>query len=129
MLNAKSFLRVNEPYIRVLIWDIKLSIYKFALPPKNSQEFKIAPQCVSMRRGKIAIITLKIGRVNGPLKESNNKQLFHTGACAIKLFKAINIAISFKARVFATTIHFHLSPIFASKAGAYLSTAPYGNSL
>jgi hypothetical protein len=82
-----------------------------------------------MRRGKIAIIALKIVPVNDPLKESINKQLFHIGACAIKLFLAINVAISYKARVFATTIHFHPSSIFAGKAEAYHSTAPYGNSL
>jgi hypothetical protein len=37
-------------------------------------------------------------------------------ACTIKPFMVITVAVSYKARVFATVIHFYPTQIFAGKA-------------
>jgi hypothetical protein len=52
-----------------------------------------------------------------------------TGACTVKLFTAVIIAVSLKARVFAAAIHFHPSLIFAGKGAAIQSGAPYRTQL
>jgi len=39
-------------------------------------------------------------------------------AFTIKLFTTVTVAISLKAKVFATAIHYHPSLIYAGKAGA-----------
>jgi hypothetical protein len=49
--------------------------------------------------------------------------------CTIKLFTAVIVAITLKARVFATSIHFHPSLIFAVKTEAYQSGSPYATPL
>jgi hypothetical protein len=47
------------------------------------------------------------------------------GACTIYLFTAIINSVSEYVAVFDIASHFHSSIIFASKAGAYPSGAPY----
>jgi hypothetical protein len=44
----------------------------------------------------------------------------------IKTFYSVIAALSYKARVFATSIHFHPNLIFEGKAGAYQYGGPYG---
>ncbi len=44
----------------------------------------------------------------------------HTGACTIKPFMVVTVAVLYQARVFATAIHFNHSPIFAGNARCLL---------
>jgi hypothetical protein len=46
-------------------------------------------------------------------------------ACTTKLFMSAMVALSRKARVFSTSIHFHPSPLIVGKAEAYQSEALY----
>jgi hypothetical protein len=50
--------------------------------------------------------------------------LLTPGACTIKLFMAVIVAVSYKVSV-CHSIHFHSNLIFVGKAGAYQSGSPY----